>query len=102
KAEMAFLRDSHPEMYAYLDQLAKPPPPLQPVPTTRPAPIARRQTTQPAAVAGAAVAGAGAGAGQRFRQGAASNEPFYNAVFDAGLWVNGSDPDLTMLDVKPG
>ena len=25
-----------------------------------------------------------------------------NAVFDAGIWVDGSDPDLTMLDIRPG
>ena len=28
--------------------------------------------------------------------------PFINAVYDAALWVNGSDPDLTLLDYKPG
>jgi cytochrome c553 len=27
--------------------------------------------------------------------------PFMNAVYDAALWVNGSDPDLTLLDYKP-
>jgi len=25
-----------------------------------------------------------------------------NAVYDAAMWVNGSDPDLTLLDYKPG
>ncbi|MEZ5355962.1 MAG: PSD1 and planctomycete cytochrome C domain-containing protein [Bryobacteraceae bacterium] len=28
--------------------------------------------------------------------------PFANAVYDAGLWVDGSDPDLTLMDVRPG
>jgi hypothetical protein len=27
--------------------------------------------------------------------------PFMNAVYDAAMWVNGSDPDLTLLDYKP-
>jgi hypothetical protein len=30
------------------------------------------------------------------------NEPFINAVYDAGLWVDGSDPDLTLMDYRPG
>src|SRR5260370_16209908 len=38
----------------------------------------------------------------RQRQRAASTEPFTNSVFDAGVWVDGSDPDLTTLDTKPG
>ncbi len=28
--------------------------------------------------------------------------PFMNAVYDASLWVDGSDPDLTMLEYRPG
>ena len=36
---------------------------------------------------------------QRTRFGA---EPFFHSVFEAGTWVDGSDPDMTMLDVKPG
>src|SRR5205814_8126484 len=31
-----------------------------------------------------------------------STAPFMNAVFDGGLWVDGSDPDLTIIDVKSG
>jgi hypothetical protein len=30
------------------------------------------------------------------------NERFVNAVYDAAMWINGSDPDLTVLDYKPG
>ncbi len=29
-------------------------------------------------------------------------EPFFHSVMDAGLWVDGTDGDLTMLDIKPG
>ena len=93
KADMAFLQDSHPEMYAYLSQLAKRPAPYGSSPTTKPAQAATapKPMRRPP----------GAMNRRRFGQ-AASNEPFFQAVFDAGLWVNGSDPDLTMLDMKPG
>jgi hypothetical protein len=30
------------------------------------------------------------------------DEPFFHSVFDAGLWVDGADPDLTMLDIRLG
>jgi len=88
--EMSFLKEKHPEMYAYLAKLAIRPEPYG-KPATKPA------VTQPAV--------AQAQAGQfnrrgRFRGG--SVEPFFNAVYDAGLWVNGSDPDFTWIDVKPG
>jgi hypothetical protein len=29
------------------------------------------------------------------------DKPFTNAVYDAGLWVNGGDPDLTVMDYRP-
>jgi mono/diheme cytochrome c family protein len=83
KEENAGLRDKHPEMYAYLSQLAK-----------RPNPYPGEATTKPA------VPDMPTFRGRRGR--GASNEPFFQAVFDAGFWVNGSDPDLTMLDIKPG
>ena len=88
--EMAFLREKHPEMYAHIAQLDKRPAPYENRAGTKPATQAARRPVQP-------VAGGG-----RQRRGGGSVEPFYNAVFEAGLWVNGSDPDFTMLDVKPG
>jgi hypothetical protein len=36
------------------------------------------------------------------RPGPETKLPFANAVFEAGLWVDGSDPDLTLIEVKPG
>jgi hypothetical protein len=78
------LRDGHLEMYGYLDQLAK-------VPSAYPDEGA---TTKP-------VQTGGGGARGRGRRGA-SGEPFFQAVYDAGLWLDGSDPDLTMLDFRPG
>ncbi|MES2572613.1 MAG: PSD1 and planctomycete cytochrome C domain-containing protein [Verrucomicrobiota bacterium] len=29
-------------------------------------------------------------------------DPYFHSVFDAGLWVNGTDPDLPSIDIKPG
>ena len=41
------------------------------------------------------------GAG-RPRQPTASAEPFMNAVFDAAQFINGTDPQYTFIDYKPG
>ncbi len=83
KEENAALRDTHPEMYAYLSQLAK-----------RPNPYPDQAKTEPAQP----VAGTNKGRGRR----GASTEPMFQAVYDAGFWVDGSDPDLTMLEIRPG
>jgi hypothetical protein len=90
---MAFLKDSHPELWAYLDNLAKAPkikpaspavaevkvvetpPAPKPAPPPSAAPRPRRQS---------------------------SDLPFTQSVFDAGIWIDGADPDLTMIDIKPG
>ena len=85
KNENSSLQDKHPEMFAYLTQLAKRPPSYPDAAATKP-------TTKPATMPAAK------GQGRR----GASNEPLFQAVFDAGFWVDGSDPDLTMLDVRPG
>jgi len=79
-AEMAPLQDTRPEMYAYLARMVPQPP--------SPAPPAGNVPRPPQ--------------NQRGRQRGASPEPFTNSVFDAGMWVDGSDPDLTTLDMKPG
>ena len=31
-----------------------------------------------------------------------SDLPFTQSVFDAGVWINGTDADLTTIDIKPG
>jgi hypothetical protein len=36
------------------------------------------------------------------RRPGASNLPFTQSVFDAGIWIDGSDPDLTKVDIRPG
>ena len=86
---MAFLKESHPEMWAYLDNLVRIPRPKPPgdVPDTKaakpPAPVPMP-------------------AGARRRRASASDLPFTQSVFDAGIWIDGSDPDLTKIDIRPG
>jgi hypothetical protein len=58
-------------------------------------------TTRPARPAFAGAGGAGGGFRGRGRS-AFSTQPFFQAVFDAGFFIDGSDPDFTMLDVRPG
>ena len=94
-AEMEFLKDGHPEMYAYLSRMVPRPRPQASPQAKAPAPPTPPAPPDPARAAAQQ-------AQARQRQRAASTEPFTNSVFDAGVWVNGSDPDLTTLDTKPG
>ncbi|MGD1073111.1 MAG: PSD1 and planctomycete cytochrome C domain-containing protein [Bryobacteraceae bacterium] len=90
---MAFLKDSHAELWAYLDNLAKAPKikpagpviaqaaevkVVEPPPAPTPPPATPRQRRL------------------------SSDLPFTQSVFDAGIWIDGADPDLTMIDIKPG
>jgi hypothetical protein len=81
EAEIADLRDKAPVLHAHLAGLDKRPAPYEPNAGAKTAPAAR----QP-----------------RGRGGNAAAEPFFHSVFDAGLWVDGSDTELTMIDIKPG
>jgi hypothetical protein len=72
--EVAGLREKYPKLHAYLAKYDKR--------STRNDPPAARQP--------------------RRRGGAGSTEPFIHSVFDAGTWVDGTDPDMTMLDIRPG
>jgi len=93
---MAFLKDEHPEMWTYLDGLAKAPkvkpntPPMpRPAVATPAAAPAPKPPAPPPATAGV-------------QQRGASDLPFMQSVFDAGEFVNGEDSDLTVIDIKPG
>ncbi len=77
QADSADLREKNPALHAYLSKLDKRPAPYE----AKPAPPAAKQPK---------------------RGGDAATEPFFHSVFDAGLWVDGADPNLTMLDIKPG
>ncbi|HEY2012814.1 MAG TPA: DUF1553 domain-containing protein, partial [Bryobacteraceae bacterium] len=106
-AEMAFLKDGHPEMYTYLSRMVPRPKPAGPqakppaVQTPAQGPPGQPQGPQPA-VQPKPPAPPPDAAQARQRQRGASNEPFTNSVFDAGVWVDGSDPDLTTIETKPG
>ncbi|HEY2785344.1 MAG TPA: PSD1 and planctomycete cytochrome C domain-containing protein [Fimbriiglobus sp.] len=77
ESEIAPLREKYPTLLAYLAKLDRRPAPYDAKPGTRQAPRRR---------------GGRGGA----------TEPIFHSVYDAGLWVDGSDPDFTHLVVKPG
>ncbi|MES1258570.1 MAG: DUF1549 and DUF1553 domain-containing protein, partial [Acidobacteriota bacterium] len=89
---MAFLKDSHPELWNYLNNLAKVPQPKKAKPDVAAVTVKPDAPPMPRPVIPA---------GARRRPGA-SDLPFMQSVFDAGVWINGSDPDLTLVDIKPG
>jgi hypothetical protein len=121
RAENAGLRETHQELFSYLTQLAKRPdpypgealPPRDPA-TTQPAPPASIATAEGGGATKGAAAAQGGGAAQvggaagnggfrgRGRRGGGSTEPLFQAVYDAGFWVDGSDADFSMLDARPG
>jgi hypothetical protein len=80
EAELADLRDRTPVLHAYLARLDRRPAPYDSRPGIKAAPPA----------------------GKRRKTRGGDTGPFFHSVFDAGLWVDGTDPDLTLLDVKPG
>jgi hypothetical protein len=82
EAEIAGLRDRYPALHAYLAKLDKRPAPYETKPGTKAAPAAGKQSK-------------GRGVNPAL-------EPFFHSVFDAGLWVDGTDAELTMLDMRPG
>src|SRR5262249_7225155 len=86
---MGFLKDGHPELYAYLDSLVRVPRPRQTAPAAEPA--APRPATAPPPAAAA-----------RQRRPGSSDLPVTQSVFDAGIWIDGSDADLTKVDIRPG
>jgi hypothetical protein len=85
---MAFLKESQPQLWSYLDGLVRVPRPKAAPGSTAPPPAAPLPVPPPAAARG--------------RRPGASNLPFTQSVFDAGIWIDGSDPDLTKVDIRPG
>jgi len=84
EADIADMRDTHPVLHAYLAKLDRRPASYEPK--------TRAKAAQPVAK----------GKGGKGRFGGGNVEPFIHSVFDAGLWVDGSDADMTMLDLKFG
>lgn len=80
KQDHADLKEEHPAMFSYLDRLARRPRPYPDQPSTDNDSRERDRRR-----------------GRRRDSG-----DLFHAVFDAGFWVDGSDPDLTMLEIRPG
>jgi Protein of unknown function (DUF1549)/Protein of unknown function (DUF1553)/Planctomycete cytochrome C len=74
KAELREIARKEPSLAATIDRLIAPPPPK--------------------------TGDAAGGGGNRIRQ-EDVNAPFMNAIYDAGLWLDGSHPDITMMVFKP-
>jgi hypothetical protein len=90
---MAFLKESQPQLWSYLESLVnvprvKTPPPATATAAAVPAPAAPRPVPPPNVARG--------------RRPGASDLPFTQSVFDAGVWIDGSDADLTKIDIRPG
>ena len=102
KSEMRPRLSGQPGMSGQLDRVAR-------LPDTydgKPWPADAQPATRPAvadAGNGNVGGGGGGGGGRRGRRGGGfGGEPFVNAVYDAGLWVNPTDGDFTEPDVRPG
>ncbi len=77
QAELQPLKERYPELVAHVAKIAPPKPPV-------------------------AGANAVAKAATPRRAALASEEPFMNAVYDAALYVDGTDPFMTEMDYRPG
>ncbi len=117
--EMDGLREKYPQLAQHLERFWTFPQPRQPraaAPVAVPAAGAAGggagavagagagQAPPAALIAGGGAAGAGAGGGGR-RGGnanAQAREPFFNSVYDAAQFVDGSDDHYTMITYKPG
>ena len=104
EAEIADLKESHPTLHAQLAKLIRRPGPYKkddPAKTV----AANAEAQEPAAAALPNVAPAAPNAppvgGDRERRDPEA-DPYYHSVFEAGVWVDGGDPDLPDIDVRPG
>ncbi|MEO7413711.1 MAG: PSD1 and planctomycete cytochrome C domain-containing protein [Opitutaceae bacterium] len=130
QTEIAAIRDKYPDLGAQLAKLERRPKPYpaveekrpnDPVVTTEVAAIpvakepavatAKNETSVPPATGGLAAAkdltvplatAQPPPAGRQGRGSGVPADPYFHSVFEAGLWVDGTDPDLTMIEIKPG
>jgi hypothetical protein len=77
--EMEGLRGQYPELAQHLERYWTFPPPRQP-----------------------GAAGGAGGGGRRGNQNAAAREPFFNSVYDAAQFADGSDAHYTFINYSPG
>ena len=104
QAEIDAMSKAYPQLAAYIKTVPYPgekapvPPGAQGGGVRRPP---KRKSLPPDLIANhERVQNAGAGGGPRKR--IDPKAPFLNSVYDAGLWFNDSEPDLTFFDAKPG
>jgi hypothetical protein len=76
-ADVADLHDSNPTLHTYLARLDRRPSPYDARPDAARSAKPKKETPD-------------------------TREPFFHSVMDAGLWVDGTDPDVTTLGIKPG
>ena len=110
ETEIADLREKYPALHSQLvtlDRRPNPYPQSAGKPTVAPAPVADSaavlatgETETTAAEKPPTAPPVRQPRGRGGFRGAA--EPYFQSVFDAGLWVDGTDPDLTMIEIKPG
>lgn len=118
--EIADLRESHPALHAQLSKLDRRPQPYEnpeparaatgeakvpeipAEPKAAEAAVPAKPNVETSVVAANGTAMPNAGGEARGRGFRGEADPFFHSVFDAGVWVNGSDPDLTRIDLKVG
>jgi Protein of unknown function (DUF1549)/Protein of unknown function (DUF1553) len=103
QAEIDAMSTRYPELAAYIKTVPYPGEKVPAAPGEKPAEPTRTDTkTLPADLIpnSERVQNASAGSGSRKR--IDPKAPFLNSVYDAGVWFNDSEPDLTFFDAKPG
>ena len=102
QADLDAMSKAHPEIAAYIRTV---PYPGEKAPTAAAQPVESKpaeKKTLPADLVpnGERVRNAGGDGGPRKR--IDPRAPFLNSVYDAGVWFNDAEPDLTFFDAKPG
>jgi hypothetical protein len=103
QGEIDAMSKRYPELAAYIKTVPYPGEKVLAAPGEKLAePTRAQQKTLPADLIAnnERVQNAGAGGGPRKR--IDPKAPFLNSVYDAGVWFNDSEPDLTFFDAKPG
>jgi hypothetical protein len=103
QAEIDAMSKAYPQLAAYIKTVPYPgeKAPLPPGARAAEAAPAEKKAVPPDLIPNPdRVPNAGGGGGPRKR--IDPKAPFLNSVYDAGLWFNDSEPDLTFFDAKPG
>ena len=101
QSEIDAMSKAHPEIAAYIKTVPYPgeKAPTGPKPV-EPGPAEKKALPVDLVPVGERVRNAGGDGAPRKRIDPAA--PFLNSVYDAGVWFNDAEPDLTFFDAKPG